>query len=220
MPSVSGLPLGLIARVVVAIAAIALVIFVGSNIANAIAMAQTVTVTVDGTEQKVAGKKDVDALLNSGISTEPGNLVAVDGSVLAEGGGYPATVTVNGELVTDYSTPLAEHAEIELSRGGDIMEPYYVEEREKKGEAKESGNGPIHHIVESAPGKERVRVGETSGKTVTEETPEEGSPRLYARQYVDTGGEKVIALTFDDGPLPEYTNQILDILKENDAKAT
>lgn len=220
MPSMSGLPLGLIVRVVVAIAAIALVVFVGSNIANAIAMAQTVTVTVDGTEQKVAGKKDVDALLNSGVSTEPGNLVAVDGSVLAEGGGYPATVTVNGELVTDYSTPLAEHAEIELSPGGDITEPYYVEEREKKGEAKESGNGPIHHIVESTPGKERVRVGETSGKTVTEETLEEGSPRLYARQYVDTGGEKVIALTFDDGPLPEYTNQILDILKENDAKAT
>ncbi len=220
MPSVSGLPFGLIVRVLVAIAAIALVVFVGSNIANAIAMAQTVTVTVDGTEQKVAGKKDVDALLKSGVSTEPGNLVAVDGSVLTEGGGYPATVTVNGELVTDYSTPLAENAEIELSRGGDITEPYYVEEREKKGEAKESGNGPIHHIVESTPGKERVRVGETSGKTVSDGTVEEGSPRVYARQYVDTGGEKVIALTFDDGPLPEYTNQILDILKENDAKAT
>lgn len=32
--------------------------------------------------------------------------------------------------------------------------------------------------------------------------------------------EKAIALTFDDGPHPTYTNQILDILKEYDVKAT
>ncbi len=32
--------------------------------------------------------------------------------------------------------------------------------------------------------------------------------------------EKVIALTFDDGPHPEFTPQILDLLKEYEAKAT
>ncbi|UJF35818.1 polysaccharide deacetylase family protein [Paenibacillus hexagrammi] len=32
--------------------------------------------------------------------------------------------------------------------------------------------------------------------------------------------EKVIALTFDDGPHPEHTAQILDLLKQYDAKAT
>ena len=32
--------------------------------------------------------------------------------------------------------------------------------------------------------------------------------------------EKLIALTFDDGPHPQYTEEILDILKEYDAKAT
>ena len=32
--------------------------------------------------------------------------------------------------------------------------------------------------------------------------------------------EKVIAITFDDGPHPKETNQILDILKEYDVKAT
>ena len=34
------------------------------------------------------------------------------------------------------------------------------------------------------------------------------------------GSEKVIALTFDDGPDPKYTPQILDILAEKDVKAT
>ncbi len=33
-------------------------------------------------------------------------------------------------------------------------------------------------------------------------------------------GEKVIALTFDDGPWPEGTTQILDILKKNNIKGT
>ncbi len=33
-------------------------------------------------------------------------------------------------------------------------------------------------------------------------------------------GEKVIALTFDDGPWPKITEQVLDILRENDIKAT
>ncbi|MEH1822888.1 MAG: polysaccharide deacetylase family protein [Nostoc sp.] len=35
-----------------------------------------------------------------------------------------------------------------------------------------------------------------------------------------TQGEKVIALTFDDGPWPETTEQILDILKSNNIKGT
>ncbi|BAY07676.1 polysaccharide deacetylase family protein [Calothrix sp. NIES-2098] len=35
-----------------------------------------------------------------------------------------------------------------------------------------------------------------------------------------TSSEKVIALTFDDGPWPESTNQVLDILKSNNIKAT
>jgi peptidoglycan/xylan/chitin deacetylase (PgdA/CDA1 family) len=40
-------------------------------------------------------------------------------------------------------------------------------------------------------------------------------------KYVDLNtDEKVIALTFDDGPWPKTTEQILDILKENNIKAT
>lgn len=37
---------------------------------------------------------------------------------------------------------------------------------------------------------------------------------------VDTGGAKLVALTFDDGPDPRFTPQILDILKKNNIKAT
>ena len=36
---------------------------------------------------------------------------------------------------------------------------------------------------------------------------------------VDTS-EKVVALTFDDGPTPEYTDSVLDVLREKGVKAT
>lgn len=37
--------------------------------------------------------------------------------------------------------------------------------------------------------------------------------------HVDTN-EKVVALTYDDGPNPPYTNQLIDILERNQIKAT
>lgn len=40
------------------------------------------------------------------------------------------------------------------------------------------------------------------------------------RDVKDKQGNKVVALTFDDGPWPNYTNQILEILKKNNIKAT
>ncbi|MFM9277873.1 polysaccharide deacetylase family protein [Paenibacillus jiagnxiensis] len=54
-------------------------------------------------------------------------------------------------------------------------------------------------------------------------------PVKHDRQYYETRGdvvwevpmnEKMIALTFDDGPDPDITPQILDLLKQYDAKAT
>ena len=38
--------------------------------------------------------------------------------------------------------------------------------------------------------------------------------------YHASTGDKVLALTFDDGPHPYYTDRILDILREEDVKAT
>lgn len=38
--------------------------------------------------------------------------------------------------------------------------------------------------------------------------------------HVDTGGKKLLALTFDDGPDPLYTGAVLEILKRYDVKAT
>lgn len=217
-----GLPVGLIVKIVLAVAVIALIAFAAMNISRAVANAQTVVVNVDGTERAVKGSKDLNALLETeGVASQPGDLLAVDGSLIEEGGGYPATAVVNGELMTDWKTPLPEGADIQLSRGGDIVESSHVEERAIQPEAQETGNGPVHRVSqEGSEGRGSFVVGDVSGIAVLDGTLAEATPRVYAKQYVDTGGKKVIALTFDDGPLPDYTNQVLDVLKENGAKAT
>lgn len=51
-----------------------------------------------------------------------------------------------------------------------------------------------------------------------------GVPKQFQGKTLEavklTSQEKVIALTFDDGPYPEYTPPILDILKKNNIKGT
>ncbi|MBQ3063734.1 MAG: polysaccharide deacetylase family protein [Clostridia bacterium] len=45
------------------------------------------------------------------------------------------------------------------------------------------------------------------------------APQVVYR-YASGGGKRLVALTFDDGPHPKYTPQILDILAEYGVKAT
>ena len=51
-----------------------------------------------------------------------------------------------------------------------------------------------------------------------------GSPKFFQGKTIEKvtigNNEKVIALTFDDGPWPEHTEGILNILKKNNVKAT
>ena len=101
-----------------------------------------------------------------------------------------------------------------LFDGVDTEEPSRTEDKTIGPNAVELGNGPIHAIT--AQGTQSlavVKTGETSGKEVIVETKEEGESRIYQRAYPNTEGEKVIALTFDDGPWEDHTAAILDIFE-------
>lgn len=61
------------------------------------------------------------------------------------------------------------------------------------------------------------------GISYTTSAMDKGRPYYEEKGYVMweiKTDEKVIALTFDDGPHPTYTPQVLDLLKKYDAKAT
>lgn len=56
-----------------------------------------------------------------------------------------------------------------------------------------------------------------AGETESEEKPGSDDIKIH---YSGDGTRKLVALTFDDGPEPEFTPQILDILDEYNIKAT
>ncbi len=182
-------------------------------------------VTVGGQQTIVHTGDKVQKLLDEGLATpKPGNLLAVDGSMLTEGGGEVCKVTINGEAA-DTSTELTKDAVVEISDGGDTTEEADVSEEPVPFETKNDDmgfsaywNGSIHLLSDGKDGVKTTKTGKISGRTVSEVTtqPINKGYRIYTAQPKD----KVVALTFDDGPWPETTNQILDILEKNGAKAT
>ena len=160
-----------------------------------------------------------DIIAEGIVSPVAGDLIAVDNSVITEGAGDRFSAMLNDVETNDGTTRLHKDDVIQVSDGKDIMEEYSVEEVTVEPGQAVDGIGSIHHYVKGVQGKTEVRTGATSGLTVeTVITPV--SDAMYKSYNADVGADKVIALTFDDGPWPETTDQVLDILKEHGAKAT
>ncbi|MEG0620956.1 MAG: hypothetical protein RR477_07495, partial [Raoultibacter sp.] len=168
--------------------------------------AQPITVTVNGLEHQLGGEKNLDTVFaESFASPNPGNLIAVDDSLLEEGKGHPYSATVNGEIVTDTKKPLPQGAAIEITDGGNITEEATSAEEVIPAQAIEQGVGAIHQVTQlGQDGARSTLTGKVSGKTVTKDTAQM-QPRIYEKYAVDTQGDKVVALTFDDGPWPGST---------------
>ena len=186
-------------------------------------------VNVNGTDHLVTMGTTIQKVIDDGFaSPTAGNLLAVDGEVYTEGGGDAFEATINGtETTTDASYVIPRGATVQIENGNDVTEDYDVTtETVAHGTSSTDMstlssyyNGAIHIYSKGQDGEQEVRTGKVSGKTVTTVTKQpvdEG----YSSFSVDTNGDKVIALTFDDGPWGDTTTQILDILKEYDAKAT
>lgn len=179
-----------------------------------------ITVTVNGQQLELAGDKTINAIIEAGhASPEPGDFVAVDGEVLEAGKGEAFTAYVNSAKAADLNTKLSSGDIVIVADGANVTEPSQDTVEPVPYEVAQEGNGPLHVIEgKGVDGSKTTKVGDVSGKTFVEDiAPQNPVCRKY---YPDTGDDKVIALTFDDGPWPEYTEKILDILKENDAKAT
>lgn len=173
-------------------------------------------VTISGAERSVGGLLD-----NNVVSVTPGNYVAVDGSTIRQGEGTRCTAKVNGNDTDDMGMHLNGGDKIEISNGTDITEPYTDSEPQTLPHKTElKGVGAVHLYSNNAQDGEQVtRTGKESGiaSTVTIKEPVDNIVQYY---NVNSNGDKVIALTFDDGPWDKQTDEILDILEQNDAKAT
>ena len=207
----------------IAVAVVVVLAIVGIFAFNNWMGSKPVEVTLNGDQVTISGaERSVGSLLdNNVVSVTPGNYVAVDGSTIRQGEGTRCTAKVNGNDTDDMGMHLNGGDKIEISNGTDITEPYTDSEPQTLPHKTElKGVGAVHLYSNNAQDGEQVtRTGKESGITATVTTKE---PINNIVQYynVNSNGDKVIALTFDDGPWDKQTDEILDILEQNDAKAT
>jgi len=181
-----------------------------------------VKVTIDGQTFKVAYDSELEAVVRQSAGWEDysGDMLAVDGSVWKEGAGGPPLIKSRGKEL-DPSTRIRSSITLNLSKGEDETEPVIAHEKYKKPSLDLKGNGPLRLVTN--PGQMGItvtNVGELSGKKAGRqkaETPKEVKVRALSAANVKP---KLVALTYDDGPNPGATEEILKILAAEKVKAT
>ena len=191
-------------------------------------MPRDVTVSINGIDKQVTIGTTIEKLIHDGYAyPKPGDLIAVDGTVAKTNCGSRFDAKIDGKKAEGDSAITADTKTVSIKDGSDIDEPYTERTEpispDASAQPEPTANAyytaPIHIYRFPSDGEKIVKTGKVSGKTVetvTKQPVSEGVDAVHA----DTNGEKVVALTFDDGPWPGSTSQILDILKENDAHAT
>jgi len=203
----------------IAIAAVLVVVAIAGVML--FASAASVQVTVNGAPVAIRGAKTLQvAIKESGLPINPGDLISLKGNVLQKGKGKPVTAVVNGKEVDDLDTPLHNGDEIQISDGGDIVEDYDEMIEVLQHNAETRGIGVFREFENvGMDGALSIRTGVLSGETISKHLfyPID---LVFTKHNPNVGEKKVLALTFNDGPNATYTPEILDVLRENGARAT
>jgi peptidoglycan/xylan/chitin deacetylase (PgdA/CDA1 family) len=164
-----------------------------------------VTVVVEGRSRSLpAGLTVEQALGRLALPAMAGDLLAVDHSVLRKGA-YPPRVLVNGQPAST-TRRLGRGDRVTVARGHSRMEPVAGVTRQLA--ASRPGN-PIRSLP-TGPAQAILDRGQLSGRMVPVAFHPAGG----------SSGPLPVALTFDDGPWPHTTAQILAILTQRQAPAT
>lgn len=184
-----------------------------------------INIMVNGQELQLPRTATVnDAFEAAGSPATAGNMLDIDGELLQEGSGTAYTATLDGHELDPTAaadTPLDGHTSIDFANGVDVEEPSNVAENQPIPHGvQDVGHGPLHIVTQKGQdGSGTIKTGQVSGKQQVIEVTSDPVDTIMKRCYPDTQGEKVVALTFDDGPWDD-TNELLDVLRDNGAKAT
>lgn len=184
-----------------------------------------IDITVNGQQLQLPRAATVnDAFEAADSPATAGNMLDIDGELLQEGSGTAYTATLDGhelDPTTAADTPLDGHTSIDFANGVDVEEPSNTAENQSIAHgAQDVGHGPLHIVTQKGQdGSGTIKTGQVSGKQQVIEVTSDPVDTIMKRCYPDTQGEKVVALTFDDGPWDD-TNELLDVLRDNGAKAT
>lgn len=178
-----------------------------------------VDVTVDGRSHALPSGAVVADLVERGWTAAPGDVMSVGGTVVARGAGGKPTI-MRGGAVLGHGARLSDGDRLTSRPGADVVESSVTTRVPVPIEVAYEGKGPLMALVSpGAVGIEERVVGEYSGIVSTSTVVLEAQP-MVVRRFAPNKGDKVIALTFDDGPWPTYTEQVLEVLEKENVKAT
>jgi len=178
-----------------------------------------VPVTLAGERMRVARDISVAGLLREKkVKLVPGDLLNVRKRVIEKSKGKPPYVVVNGEQVP-FSTVIHSGDVVVPHDGEDVTEPIITRKVSLPPETKIVGSGRYLAInAVGVPGVRRDYMGGLSKIVTKREVLKRPIPTVLVR--TDTAPPKMVALTFDDGPWPEQTEKIADLLAAKAVPAT
>ncbi|MGI6216728.1 MAG: polysaccharide deacetylase family protein [Coriobacteriales bacterium] len=190
-----------------------------------------VKITIEGKAISVPKQTTYKDLASLGYGEDKnGDFVAVDGSVIEKGKGEPAIPIADGEKVDKMSDRVQNGSTITFEKGDDICESSHTEIREEPyafdvegGENFNFYNDVLHVITQDGEnGEAEYRIGNVSGKSVKLQEIKNPTTMIMKNidPEIDSQSDKVIALTFDDGPSPKNTEKLLKVLAKYKVKAT
>lgn len=189
-------------------------------LAASLAAKPSVRATIDGTARRVeSGMTLADVGRMGYLEARPGRVVAVSGRLLEQSSGAKVRVWRNARIATDDQT-VYDGDVITSADGRDVVEDVVVKQDEIPVPVKMVGSGPLIAVsTPGSPGLKETRVGAASGEVVTSTVITQPTS-MVVRRYGKQTRQKLVALTFDDGPWPGQTDRILRVLHQYKVKAT
>ncbi|MBP5313764.1 MAG: polysaccharide deacetylase family protein [Eggerthellaceae bacterium] len=183
----------------------------------------TFEITVNGAAHTVErGFKLQTCITYRYANPTPGDYLAIDDSIIEKGGGQPFWASVNGEETSDGNRVLHKGDEVIIRDGENVVEDFVTTAVTVPYTTRTSTDyyGYAFHVfTQGKDGLNTYRTGKTSRISIVEETVPM-IPQGVVSVNATPGENKVIALTFDDGPWWTYTEEILALLRQYNAVAT
>ena len=185
----------------------------------------SVKITFNGNELALPPGVTVETLLSDQkLNVNPGNFLSVSGNVITKGGGEKLSAVLNSEPVSAdevLAHVLIDGEQLEVSDGGDTWEEYDVTAVTQAPKLVIEGDSyALSYVAQwGYPGITETRTGKTSGEVAVVQTQELRDCIVVHRRPQPEGDQKIVALTFDDGP-SGYTQSYLDILNHYGIHAT
>ncbi len=178
-----------------------------------------VDLSVDDVDRVLPAGTTVAELARKGWAAPPGDILDVEGSVVAAGAGAPARVMRGGAQLAA-AQRLADGDQIVTLGGADVVESEVTTRVAIPIEVELQGTGPLMSLASpGAVGIEERTVGKYSGRVSTSTVVLTTQP-MVVKRFAPRQGDKVVALTFDDGPWPVYTEAVLKELEKEHVRAT